>query len=112
MKRIEAIVRPEQLESVKDALRALEHHGLTVAEVRGRGVQHGIASDCGTEEYTIALFPKVSITTVVNDHEVRDCIDAIVRTARTDHVGDGKIFVTSVDQVVRVRTGERDSEAL
>jgi nitrogen regulatory protein P-II 1 len=112
MKRIEAIVRPERLEAVKDALRTLEHHGLTVSEVKGHGIQRGVSEDWQGETYTVALVPKVSIVAVVNDYEAQECIDAIVKAARTDRMGDGKIFVTPVEQVVRVRTGERGSEAL
>lgn len=112
MKRIEAIIRPERLEAAKDALVALGHNGLTVSEVKGHGMQKGITQQWRGEEYVIDLLPKVSLVAVVHDHEVQDVLDAIVKVARTDRIGDGKIFVTPVEQVVRVRTGEVGAEAL
>ncbi len=112
MKRIEAIVRPERLDAVKGALVDLGHNGLTVSEVKGHGIQKGITQQWRGEEYVIDLLPKVSIIAVVHDHEVADCLDAITRAARTDRIGDGKIFVSPVEQVVRIRTGETGPEAL
>ena len=106
MKRIEAIVRPEKLEDVKDALTGLGHAGLTVTEVKGHGIQKGITQQWRGQEYSIDLLPKVSVVAVVNDHEVADVIEAITAAARTDRIGDGKIFVSPVEQVVRIRTGE------
>lgn len=112
MKRIEAIVRPERLDAVKSALVELGHNGLTVSEVKGHGIQKGITQQWRGEEYVIDLLPKVSIIAVVHDHEVQDCTDAIMKSARTDRIGDGKIFVTPVEQVMRIRTGEVGPEAL
>lgn len=112
MKRIEAVVRPESLEAVKEALVALGHHGLTVSEVKGHGIQKGVTQSWRGHEYTIDLLPKVSIVAVVNDHEVVDVIESITAVARTDRIGDGKIFVSPIEQVVRIRTGESGSEAL
>ena len=112
MKRIEAIVRPERLEAVKDALVDLGQNGLTVEEVKGHGIQKGIAQQWRGEEYVIDLLPKISITAVVHDHEVQDVIEVIVNAARTDRIGDGKIFVMPVEEVVRIRTGERGANAL
>jgi nitrogen regulatory protein P-II 1 len=112
MKRVEAIIRPERLEAVKDALIALGHNGLTVSEVKGHGTQKGITQQWRGEEYVIDLLPKVSVIAVVHDHEVQDVVDATVKVARTDRIGDGKIFVTPVEQVIRVRTGETGPEAL
>jgi len=112
MKRIEAYIRPERLEAVKEALVGLGHNGLTVAEVKGHGIQKGITQQWRGEEYVIDLLPKVSVVAVVHDHEVRDGVDAIVAAARTDRIGDGKIFVTSVEEAVRIRTGETGPEAL
>lgn len=112
MKRIEAIVRPEKLEAVKEALTGLGHAGLTVTEVKGHGIQKGITQHWRGQEYSIDLLPKVSIVAVVNDHEVTDVIESIVSVARTDRIGDGKIFVTEVEQVIRIRTGESGTEAL
>jgi len=112
MKCVEAIVRPEGVEAVKDALVALGHNGLTVAEVKGHGIQKGITQQWRGEEYVIDLLPKVSVTAVVHDHEVADVADAIVMAARTDRIGDGKIFITNVEDVIRIRTGESGAEAL
>lgn len=112
MKRIEAILRPEKLEDVKAALTSAGHAGLTVTEVKGHGIQKGITQHWRGQEYTIDLLPKVSVVAVVNDHEVTDVVEAIVAAARTDRIGDGKIFVTPVEQVVRIRTGEFGPDAL
>ena len=112
MKRIEAIVRPESLNGIKDALVGLGHAGLTVTEVKGHGIQKGITQQWRGQEYTIDLLPKVSVVAVVNDHEVKDATEAIVAAARTGRIGDGKIFVSPVEEVIRVRTGESGSEAL
>lgn len=112
MKRIEAIIRPERLEAAKDALVELGHKGLTVTEVKGHGAQKGIVQQWRGEEYIIDLLPKVSLVAVVHDHEVQDVIDVLVKASRTNRIGDGKIFVTAVEQVIRVRTGESGPEAL
>jgi nitrogen regulatory protein P-II 1 len=112
MKRIDAIVRPEKLEAVKQSLIDLGHNGLTVVEVKGHGTQKGVMQQWRGEEYVIDLLPKISITAVVHDHEVADCIGAISMAARTDRIGDGKIFVSPVEQAVRIRTGESGPEAL
>ncbi len=112
MKRIEAIVRPERLDQVKEAFIALGHNGLTVCEVKGHGIQKGVKQQWRGEEYVIDLLPKISVYAVVHDHEVQDCIDAVINAARTDRIGDGKIFVTEVEQVIRIRTGESGPDAL
>lgn len=112
MKRIEAIVRPERLEDVKEALTSSGHAGLTVTEVKGHGIQKGITQHWRGQEYTIDLLPKVSVVAVVNDHEVGDVIEAVCAAARTDRIGDGKIFVSPIEQVVRIRTGESGVDAL
>ena len=112
MKRIEAIVRPEKLDAVKQALIDLGHNGLTVVEVKGHGAQKGVTQQWRGEEYVIDLLPKILVMAVVHDHETTDCIDAISMAARTDRIGDGKIFVSSVEQAVRIRTGEAGPEAL
>jgi len=112
MKRIEAILRPEKLEDVKEALTSAGHAGLTVTEVKGHGIQKGITQHWRGQEYTIDLLPKVSVVAVVNDHEVADVVEAIVAAARTDRIGDGKIFVSSIEQVIRIRTGESGPGAL
>jgi nitrogen regulatory protein P-II 1 len=97
---------------VKDALVELGHHGLTVYEVKGHGIQKGITQQWRGEEYVIDLLPKIQVTAVVHDHEVRECIDAIVQAARTNRIGDGKIFVSPVSEAVRIRTGETGPDAL
>lgn len=112
MKRIEAIVRPEKLQSVKEALTAMGHAGLTVSEVKGHGIQKGVTQQWRGQEYSIDLLPKISIVAVVNDHDVRDVVEAISSCARTDRIGDGKIFVSNIDDVIRIRTGESGPEAL
>lgn len=112
MKRVEAIIRPERLEAVKKALKGLSHAGLSVSEIKGHGIQRGVAQQWRGQDYTIDLLPKVSIVAVVHDHEVTDVLETIVAAARTGRIGDGKIFVSPVEQVVRIRTGETGTDAL
>ncbi len=112
MKKVEAIVRPEKLEDVKEALVNLGHAGLTVSEVKGHGIQKGITQHWRGQEYSIDLLPKISIVAVVHDHEVDEVIDSIVSAARTDRIGDGKIFVSTIEQAIRIRTGESGPDAL
>jgi len=112
MKRIEAIVRPERLEAVKEVLASTGHSGLTVSEVKGHGIQNGVTQQWRGEEYHVDLLPKISIMAVVHDHEAADIVNAIVKVARTDRIGDGKIFVSPIEEVIRVRTGETGAEAL
>lgn len=112
MKRVDAIVRLERLEAVKEAISSLGHAGLTVTEVKGHGIQRGIAQQWQGEDYQVDLIPKVSVVAVVNDYEADDLVDAISKAARTDRIGDGKIFVSTVEQVIRVRTGEVGPDAL
>lgn len=112
MQRIDAIVRPERLEAVKQSLLALGHTGLTVSEVKGHGTQKGITQHWRGEEYVIDLLPKILVTAVVLDDEVDPCVDAIVKAGRTGNIGDGKIFVGPVSQVVRIRTGETGETVL
>jgi len=112
MKRVEAIIRPDRLEAVKEALVGLGHAGLTVTEVKGHGIQKGITQQWRGQEYTIDLLPKISVVAVVNDHEVDDVIESIRAVSATDRIGDGKIFVSAIEQVVRIRTGESGPDAL
>jgi nitrogen regulatory protein P-II 1 len=112
MKKIEAIIREERLDAVKKALEENSYFGMTVSEVSGRGRQKGIPLQWRVGEYRVDLLPKFKIELVVLDEDVPTAIDAIVRNARTGEVGDGKIFVLSVDNVVRVRTGDRDKNAI
>ncbi len=112
MKRVEAIVRPDRLEAVKDALAALGHQGMTVSTVLGHGIQGGIVQEWRGEDYPVDLLPKTAIVAIVQDHEVTEVVESIVAAARTDRMGDGKIFVSTVDEVVRIRTGERGPGAV
>ena len=112
MKKIEAIIREERLDSVKKALEDNSYFGMTVSEVSGRGRQKGIPLQRRAGEYRVDLLPKLKIELVVLDEDVPVAIDAIVRNARTGETGDGKIFVLPVETVVRVRTGDRDENAI
>ena len=112
MKRIEAIIRPEKVQAVKNALIGLGHAGLTVYTVQGHGTQKGVSQQWRGQEYLVDLLPKAALVAVVHDHEVQDVVDVISHVARTARIGDGKIFVTAVEQVIRVRTGEKGAEAI
>ena len=112
MKRIDAIIKPFKLDDVRQALTAIGVTGMTVTEVKGFGRQKGHTELYRGAEYVVDFLPKIRIETVVADERVDACIEAIVRGARTGKIGDGKIFVTPVERVVRVRTGETDLEAL
>lgn len=112
MKKIEAIIRHFKLEEVKDALTEVGVHGMTVSEVRGFGRQKGHKEQYRGAEYTVDFLPKAKMEIVVSDGQVRDVVDTILRTARTGQVGDGKIFVMDLSQMVRIRTGEQGDEAL
>jgi len=112
MKKVEAIVRHFKLEDVKSAITEVGIHGMTVSEVRGFGRQKGHKETYRGAEYIVDFMPKVKLEVVVGDVDLDKLIDAVVRAARTGQVGDGKIFVSSVDQVVRIRTGETNDEAL
>jgi nitrogen regulatory protein P-II 1 len=112
MKKIEAIIREEKLNAVKQALEESSYYGMTVSEVSGRGKQMGIQLQRRAGEYRVDLLPKLKIELVVLEEDVPRAVDAIVRTARTGETGDGKIFVLPVEGVVRVRTGDRDENAI
>ncbi len=112
MKKVEAIVRHFKLEEVKDALTEVGIQGMTVAEVRGFGRQKGHKEQYRGAEYTVDFLPKVKMEVVVSDDQLQTVIDTILKSARTGQLGDGKIFVTDLDQLVRIRTGETGGEAL
>ncbi len=112
MKRIEAIIKPFKLDAVREALMALGVRGMTVTEVRGFGRQRGHTELYRGSEYQIDLLPKIKIETVVPDELVPEAIEAIVESAGTGEIGDGKIFVLPVEDVVRIRTRERGETAL
>jgi nitrogen regulatory protein P-II 1 len=112
MKKIEAVIREERFNAVKKALEGKSYFGMTVSEVSGRGRQMGIPLQWRVGEYRVDLLPKLKIELVVLDEDVPVAIDAIVQHARTGDTGDGKIFVLPVDTVVRVRTGDRNENAI
>jgi nitrogen regulatory protein P-II 1 len=112
MVKIEAIIRPQRLDLVKAALDEAGIHGMTVLEVRGAGKQKGYTQHYRGAEYTINLLPKIKIEVVVNDADQEKVIQAIVSQAKTGETGDGKIFVTPIVDVVRIRTEERKEAAL
>jgi len=112
MKKVECIVRPHLMEAVKTALQDVGIVGMTVSEVKGFGRQKGHTELYRGAEYVVDFLPKVKIEVVVTDEQAEGCIEAILQSARTGKIGDGKIFVTSVDKVVRIRTGELDREAI
>ena len=112
MKKIEAIVRHFKLEDVKNALVEKGITGMTITEVRGFGRQKGHTEMYRGTEYTVDFVPKVKIEVVVDDSKVRHAIDTIVRSAQTGQIGDGKIFVSDLADVIRIRTGETGSSAL
>ncbi len=112
MKKIEAIIRPEKITHVKAALEEKGFVGLTVTEVKGRGRQGGIMQRWRGREYRVDLLPKTKIELVVDDKDVEKVLATILDEAKTGNVGDGKIFVYPVEQVIRVRTGEKGKEAL
>jgi nitrogen regulatory protein P-II 1 len=112
MKLIEAVVRPHKLQDVKSALADIGVVGMTVTDVRGCGRQKGHVERYRGSEYTVDLLSKVKIEVVVSDSQANEVIDTIADAARTGEIGDGKIFVRPVDQVIRVRTGDRDEDAL
>lgn len=112
MKKIEAVIKPFKLDEVREALSAIGVSGLTVTEVKGFGRQKGHTELYRGAEYVVDFLPKVKIEVVVPDKLTETAIEAIIKTARTGKIGDGKIFVTSVGQVVRIRTGETDEAAI
>jgi nitrogen regulatory protein PII len=112
MKQITAVVRPSKVDAVKNALVAIDVVGMTINDVRGFGRQKGQVERYRGNEFTVDFLSKIRITTVVADDKVEAAISAISEAARTGEIGDGKIFVTSVEQVVRIRTGERGDAAL
>ncbi|MEN3374468.1 P-II family nitrogen regulator [Dechloromonas sp. ZS-1] len=112
MKKIEAVIKPFKLDEVREALSEVGITGLTVTEVKGFGRQKGHTELYRGAEYVVDFLPKVKIEIVVTAAQVDGAIEAIIKAARTGKIGDGKIFVTSVEQVVRIRTGETDESAI
>ena len=112
MKKIEAIVKPFKLEEVKDALGELGIEGMTVIEVKGFGRQKGHTEIYRGSEYTVDFLPKIKIEVVLADEQADDAVAAIIKSARTGKIGDGKIFVSNVDEAVRIRTEEKGELAV
>jgi nitrogen regulatory protein P-II 1 len=112
MKLITAVIKPYKLDEVKTALQAFGVHGLTVSESSGYGRQRGHTEVYRGAEYTIDLVPKIKLDVLAEDEEVESLIDVITKAARTGKIGDGKVWVTPVETVLRLRTGERGAEAL
>ncbi len=112
MKKIEAIIKPFKLDEVKEALQDVGVQGLSVIEVKGFGRQKGHTELYRGAEYVVDFLPKVKIDVVLDDDQVDAAVEAIVSAAKTDKIGDGKIFVSPVEQAIRIRTGESGSEAL
>jgi nitrogen regulatory protein P-II 1 len=112
MKKIEAVIKPFKLDEVREALSEIGVTGLTVTEVKGFGRQRGHTELYRGAEYVVDFLPKVKVTLIIGDASVDRAIEAIIKAARTGKIGDGKIFVTNVDQVVRIRTGESGEQAI
>ena len=112
MKLVTAIIKPFKLDEVREALSALGVQGITVTEVKGFGRQKGHTELYRGAEYVVDFLPKIKVEVVVNEGDVERCIEAIVNSARTGKIGDGKIFVTAVERIVRIRTGEENENAV
>jgi nitrogen regulatory protein P-II 1 len=112
MKKLEAVIQPSRLDSVKDALREIGVDGMTILEVRGHGRQKGHTEVYRGNEYTVDLLPKIKIEAVLPDNMVEQAVNTILKAARTGKIGDGKIFLTTVDEAIRIRNEERGEAAL
>lgn len=112
MKKIEAIIKPFKLDDVKDALNKIGIKGMTITEVRGFGRQKGHKEVYRGAEYTVEFLPKIKLEVVVPEKEAQRVIETILGTARTGEIGDGKIFVTNLEDIIRIRTGEKGESAL
>ena len=112
MKKVEAIIRPFKLDEVKESLLQIGINGMTISEVRGFGRQRGHTELYRGNEYRIEFLPKIKIEVVAEENIVEQVIDVILSSARTDQIGDGKIFVSDLDEVIRIRTGESGTEAI
>ncbi len=112
MKKIEAVIKPFKLEDVKDALAEIGITGMTVSEVKGYGRQKGHSELYRGAEYVVDFLPKIKMEMVVDEEQVDQVVETVVEAARTGKIGDGKIFVSDIDRIIRIRTGETDSEAI
>ena len=112
MKKIEAVIRPEKLEEVRKAIEAVGYPGITITEAEGHGKQKGLVQQWRGETYRVAFLPKVKLEIIVGDADVERIVQAIISAAKTGAVGDGKIFVSDIRDVIKIRTGERGEPAL
>ncbi len=112
MKKIIAIIRPDKLESVKNALEEIGCHGMTVRDVKGRGQQLGVTENYRGRDYRIDLLPKTEIEIVATDTDVENIVQTIIDNAKTGDIGDGKIFIMPVEDIIRIRTGQRGEGAV
>ncbi|MBM3841597.1 MAG: P-II family nitrogen regulator [Verrucomicrobia bacterium] len=112
MKKIEAIIKPFKLDDVKEALSSVGIEGMTISEVKGFGRQKGHTEIYRGSEYTVDFLPKIKIEVVLQESEAAQAVDAIVKAAKTGKIGDGKVFVTSVENAIRIRTGETGEDAV
>ena len=112
MKKIEAIIRPEKVDDVRKAIEAVGYPGITITEAQGHGKQKGVVQQWRGETYRVEFLPKVKLELVVGDADVEKIVQAIIKSAKTGSVGDGKIFVSDVEEVIRIRTGETGESAL
>ena len=112
MKRVEAIIKPFKLDDVREALGEIGINGMTVSEVKGFGRQKGHTELYRGAEYMVDFLPKIKLDIVLEESIVEQCIDTIIETAQTGKIGDGKIFISSVEKVIRIRTGEENEEAI
>jgi len=112
MKKIEAIIKPFKLEDVKEALSSIGVEGMTVSEVKGFGRQKGHTEIYRGSEYTVDFLPKIKVEVVLSDNRVSDAVQAIIKAAKTGKIGDGKVFVSSVENAIRIRTEETGEQAV
>jgi nitrogen regulatory protein P-II 1 len=112
VKKVEAVIKPFKLDEVKEALQAVGIHGMTIIEVKGFGRQKGHTELYRGAEYVVDFLPKVKVEVVCGDDQTTQVVDAIVKAARTGRIGDGKVFVSTVEDAVRIRTGERGPDAV
>ena len=112
MKKVEAIIKPYKLEEVKEALAAIDINGMTITNVKGYGRQQGHSELYRGAEYVVDLIPKVKLEIVISNDRVAEVVDTIAKHAQTGKIGDGKIFISTIDKTIRIRTGEVDEEAL
>ncbi|MFA6418213.1 MAG: P-II family nitrogen regulator [Candidatus Margulisiibacteriota bacterium] len=112
MKKVEAIIKPEKLEELREALDAKGFSGMTITEVKGRGMQRGITLEWRVGEYRVEFLPKVKLETVVDDKKAAEVVSIITKVCKTGSIGDGKIFISPVEEVIRIRTGEKGEAVL